>query len=60
MKEARMVLLFKSKSPETTVDETRPIMVMSHLTKILEKSIKNKLVEKESKLLEPEQYQAGF
>jgi|LauGreDrversion4_2_1035121.scaffolds.fasta_scaffold55437_1 hypothetical protein len=45
MKEARMVLLSKSKSPETTIEETRPIMVMSHLTKIYEKCIKNKLTQ---------------
>lgn len=45
LKMSRLVLLSKSKSSETTIDGTRPIMVNSHITKIIEKCIKNKLEE---------------
>lgn len=39
---ARMILLSKRNSAEASLDDTRPIMIMSHLTKIFEKCIKNK------------------
>lgn len=60
LKEAKLILLSKSSSPETTVDNTRPVMVLSHLTKIIEKCIKNKLEEMGSKMLETGSYQSGF
>ena len=40
--------------------ETRPIMVLSHLTKIIVKCIKNKLKEVSSTMLSTKDYQAGF
>lgn len=48
LKISKLILLSKSKSSETTMDNTRPIMVNSHLTKIIEKTIKNKLDELKS------------
>ena len=35
-------------------------MILSHITKILEKSIKNKLEQNESNFLRTEEYQSGF
>lgn len=43
LKEAKMILLTKTNSAEASIENTRPIMILSHLTKIIEKSIKLKL-----------------
>lgn len=46
----RLSLLSKTNCPETTIDDTRPIAIGSHLLKIIEKAIKLKIEELNSKL----------
>ena len=55
-----MIPFSKSGSPEAKVDQIRPIVVESHLTKIIEKAIKNKLEDNGSQILATEEYQSGF
>lgn len=50
-KHAKMVLLTKTNSPEATIEDTIPIMMLSQLTKIFEKTIKLKIEELKSDLL---------
>lgn len=51
-----MVIFSKCNSSETKIEDTRPIMVMSHMTKIFEKCILDKLETLNSKLLEIQNY----
>ncbi len=60
LKEGRLVLLSKSASEIAEISNTRPIVVLSHLSKITEKMIVNKLNSIESKLLDTGDYQTGF
>ncbi len=60
LKEAKMILLTKTNSAEARIENTRPIMILSHLTKIIEKCIKLKLEATSSQLLGTKSYQAGF
>ena len=48
---SRLVLFSKSGTPETNLDQIRPISIGSHLTRILEKAIKNKIDSLDSELL---------
>jgi hypothetical protein len=50
----------KTGRQEAEITETRPIMILSHLTKIIEKVIKNKLEKIQSKFLITDDYQSGF
>ena len=50
LKESRLILLSKTDSNEVTCDNIRPIQVTSHLTKVIEQAIKNKLEEQKCKL----------
>ena len=57
----RQVALSKNKtSEEATIDDIRPIVIKSHLTKVLEKAILAKIKEIDSKILPTAAYQAGF
>ena len=56
LKVARMVLFSKTGRAEVQLNDIRPIAIMSHLTKIIEKAIKNKLEELDSKLLQAKDY----
>lgn len=55
--EGRLVLLSKKDTDIVTLDNTRPIMVNSHLYKIMEKAIANKLTQMKSPLLKVGAYQ---
>ncbi len=55
-----MVLMSKVKSEICQIDDTRPIMVLSHITKVVEKAILNKLNELGSKIFNVGGYQTGF
>ena len=59
-KDAKGILFLKTSSQEASIDKTRPIMVLSHMMKIAEKCIANKLVDTKSKLLQTGDYQSGF
>jgi hypothetical protein len=56
LKQARLVMLSKTKTSEASLEETRPICVTSHLEKIMEKCIKNKKDESGSQLLASGEY----
>ena len=61
LKEGRLVALSKKKNDSTvTVNDIRPIVINSHITKIIEKAILNKLKLLKSKLLRVGNYQNGF
>ena len=55
-----MVLLSKINKSSAILHNIRPIAVLSLLTKILEKAIKNKIEESGIRLLESGEYQNGF
>ena len=46
----RLLLFSKTNSPETTLDKIRPISVESHICKVYERAIKNKIKELDSDL----------
>jgi hypothetical protein len=50
-REIKLILLSKTNSSEVELNETRPIAIASHLSKIFEKAIKVKLDQLGSKLL---------
>ena len=60
IKQARISLTVKTGKTEATLDQLRPLVICSHLSKVLEKAIKNKISELESKLFETDKYQTGF
>ena len=60
MSEGRLVLLSKTQSEYPGVDETRPLLIESHLTKIIERIILNKLKDMNSDLFKVGCYQKGF
>lgn len=60
IKVAKLFVLSKTKRSEVSLDQIRPIAVQSHILKVLEKAIKNKLFTTKSKLLEIKDYQTGF
>jgi hypothetical protein len=53
-------MLTKSNKDIAHVEDTRPIVVLSHITKIIEKAIVNKLKELDSQLFKVKGYQTGF
>ena len=55
-----MALSKNKTSEEPTIDDIRPIVIKSHLTKVIEKAILAKIKGKESKILHTAAYQAGF
>ena len=57
---SKLLLLSKVESNEVALEDVRPIKILSHLTKIMEKAIKNKAVEIDSKMFETGNYQSGF
>jgi hypothetical protein len=60
LKEGRMIPLSKKKGEDTVrLDEIRPIIVKSHITKIMEKAIEQKLEERKH-LVKSGRYQTGF
>ncbi|KEJ82444.1 hypothetical protein OXYTRIMIC_662 [Oxytricha trifallax] len=61
LKEGRLVLLGKNQGEQyPEINNTIPIVINSHLSKIIEKVIINKLQERKSELLETGNYQNGF
>ena len=56
MSQFRLSLLSKTKCSETTIEDTRPIAIGSHLLKVVEKAVKLKLDNRESKLLQTDSY----
>ena len=60
MRDSKLILLSKTRSSEASLDDERPITVANHLTKIMEKAIKNKMDKTNSKLLLTEDYQSGL
>jgi hypothetical protein len=61
LKTARLVPLSKNKGSDIArVNEIRPIAVKSHLFKIMERAVENKLKESGSRLLKCDGYQNGF
>ena len=56
----RLVLLSKDNKPQAQIDNTRPIVVNSHITKVIEKAILIRLRKLNSKLLDTDKYQTGF
>lgn len=60
LKHARLVLLSKNGKSCASLNDIRPIAVLSQLSKVLEKAIKNKLEERESGLFNSGNYQTGF
>ena len=60
LKNLRLVLLSKTNKSSVDMSDIRPIAVLSQLTKILEKAIRNKIEESGSKFLESGSYQTGF
>ena len=56
LKNSRLVLLSKTNKSSVEMSDIRPIAVLSQLTKILEKAIKNKIEEFGSMLLESGSY----
>lgn len=61
LKRARLVPLTKIKgSSVATIDDIRPIMIKSHIFKVIEKAILNKIKQSSSTLLSSGDYQNGF
>ena len=60
LKNSRLVLLSKTNKSSVDMSDIRPIAVLSQLTKILLKAIRNKIEESGSKFLESGSYQTGF
>lgn len=60
LKIAKLVLISKTGKTSAKLDEIRPISVLSHVTKVLEKAIKAKLDSLKSNLLTTGGYQSGF
>ena len=52
----RLVLLSKDKTGISTIDNTRPIVILSHVRRVYEKAIKSKLESINSKLLSTGKY----
>ena len=51
LKVARLTLISKSGKTSADLDDVRPIAILSHIIKVLEKAIKNKLESSKSKLI---------
>ena len=60
LKEGRLVLFTKNGKDEAAVEETRPIVITSHLTKLIEKTLLVRLKKCDSALLKVGSYQTGF
>lgn len=60
LKESRLVMLSKTGKSEADLNDIRPIAIASHMTKVIEKAIKNKLTKLDSELLKTKEYQTGF
>jgi hypothetical protein len=61
LKNSRLIPLSKRKSSSiASLQEVRTIAVSSHILKIFEQSILNKLQETQSQLLKTRNYQSGF
>ena len=52
----KLIIVSKNGSEEGSLDNVRPIMILSHITKILEKTIKNKLEQNLSNLIHTGEY----
>lgn len=55
-----MALSKRKGSSIAALNEVRHIQINSHLAKVMEKAIANKLIQMESKVLHTRLYQAGF
>ena len=61
LKIARLVPLTKMKGTSTaTIQDVRPIMIKSHIYKVMEKAILNRIKDERSRLLISGNYQNGF
>lgn len=61
LKDARLVPLTKTKGTSlATIHNVRPIMIKSHIFKVMEKVILNKIKNERSKMLMSGDYQNGF
>ena len=57
----RLIPLSKKKGSDVvTLDEIRPIVVKSHISKIMEKTILNKIMKDRGHLLKTSEFQRGF
>ena len=56
LKSFKLIIISLSNSSKVTLEEVRPIQVLPHLIKILEKAIKIKLSKLDSKLLQTGSY----
>ena len=60
LSDGRLVLLSKDNKDFAEVSNTRPIVVTSHITKVIEKAIVIRLEKMNSKLLSTGSYQSEF
>ena len=60
LKVVKIILLSKKNQSAVKLDNIRPIMALPHVTKLIEKMIKNKLEDLDSNLLQVGSYQSGF
>ena len=59
LKVARLTMLAKNGKPNVQLDDIRPIAILPHITKVIEKAIKSK-IETDSEMFKVEKYQTGF
>ena len=52
----KLIIISKNGWEEGSLDNVRPIMILSHITKILENTIKNKLEQNLSNLIHTGEY----
>ena len=58
--EVRLILISKNCKTTAELENVKPIAMLSHVIKVLEKTIKNKLKSTKSQLLATGWYQKGF
>ena len=60
IKQARLNMLSKTDTTQVTVGQIRPIVILSHTLKVIEKAVKNKVESLNSGLFKSGKYQVGF
>ena len=56
LKQFKLIMFTKNGSYEAEINDTQPIMVLSYITKILEKAIKSKKEEIDNKVISTQKY----
>ncbi len=59
LKTARLTMIAKNGKTNVQLDDIRPIAILPHITKVIEKAIKTK-IEQTSDMFKVEKYQTGF